>query len=449
MIKNMVLRRSFIKSAAYTSVGFAVLPNFISCSPSGKLNIAVIGVGGRGEKNWEPCMNENIVALCDVDDGMAANGFELLPEARRFKDYRVMFDKMANEIDAVIISTPNHTHYLPAMIAMQLGMHVFVEKPLAHDVLQVRNMKKAANYYKVVSQMGNQGHTTDGIRRVKEYYEADLLGEVDEVYAWFSGPNFGPGRYFKKPDSFPPSVADIPKELVWDLWVGPAKNRPYNDYYHPRLWRGWYDFGNGLIGDWAAHTLDAPFWALNPGMPVVAEAEIRSISADGFIPDESVVRMEFPREGKKPLIFKWYEGGLKPEKKENWFIDELPDTGMIMSGSKRPLITGGRPDNVNMLIPDSEKEELIANLPEPTIPRIGTGPQTEWLKAIKGTGPMPGSSFDYSADLTEMIFIGQLAQRFNTRLEYDPGNMKITNNPEVDQYLGETARDGWGYKFDL
>ena len=443
-MSDKLSRRSFLKNAAYSSAGIIILPGLYRCSPSNKINLAVIGVGGRGQKNWEVCTNENIVALCDVDDNMAAAGFETFPKAKRFRDFRIMFDKLAGEIDAVIISTPNHTHYAPAMAAIQLGKHVYVEKPLAHDIWQVRNLKKAASYYNVITQMGNQGHATDGIRRVREWYEAGILGEVDEVHAWFGGPNFKPGRYFKKPDIYPPVTENIPESFDWDLWLGPAKERPFSTCYHPRLWRGWYDFGNGLIGDWACHTLDAPFWALNPGMPVIAEAEIRTPSPDGFIPDRSVVRMEFTRGGNSsPLLLKWYEGGLKPGILPEWYINELPDTGMIMAGKKRSLITGGRPDNVNLLIPDREKEDLRSVLPEKTIPRVEGGPQQEWLRAVKGEGPLPGSNFDYSADLTEMVLLGQMAQRFNASLEYDPGNMKIINKPEIDRYLREPARKGW------
>lgn len=443
-MKDKFSRRSFIRSAAYASAGIVVLPGLYRCSPSNKINIAVIGVGGRGEKNWEACTGENIVALCDVDDNMAAGGFEAFPKAKRFRDFRIMFDKIAGEIDAVIVSTPNHTHYAPAMAAIQLGKHVYIEKPLAHDIWQVRTLKKAAAYYRIISQMGNQGHTTDGIRRVREWYEAGILGEVSEVHAWFSGPNFKPGKYFRKSGSYPPEAESVPSSFDWDLWLGPARERPFNNCYHPRLWRGWYDFGNGLMGDWACHTLDAPFWALNPGIPVIAEAEIRTPSPDGFIPDRSVVRLEFPGEGTKiPLVLKWYEGGFKPEIRPEWDIDELPGSGMIMAGSKRSLITGGRPDNVNLLISDRGKEELRSELPEKTIPRAEGGPQQEWLSAIKGKGLLPGSAFDYSADLTEMVLMGTLAQRFNTRLEYDPENMKIINKPEIDRYLREPARKGW------
>ena len=445
-MKSKISRRSFVRASAFASAGMMAVPHLAACAANRKLNIAVIGVGGRGEKNWEACMEENIVALCDVDDTMAANGFSLLPEARRFRDFRVMFDQMEKEIDAVIISTPNHTHFAATMAAMQLGKHVYVEKPLAHDIWQLRTLKKAAHYYKVVTQMGNQGHVTNGIRSIKEWYEAGLLGEVTEVLAWFGGPNFAPGRYFKKPDQYPPTSQPIPDSLDWDLWLGQAGNTPYNPCYHPRLWRGWYPFGNGLIGDWACHTLDGPFWALDPGMPFVTEAEVRTPSPNGFIPDQSVIRMDFQARDKRPaLTLKWMEGGLQPEIRPEWHVDTLPGTGMIMVGEKRSLITGGRPDEVGLLISDQERETIVAELPEQTIPRVEGGPQQEWIRAIKGTGPAPGSNFDYAADLTEMILLGEMAQRTNTRIEYDADRMKVTNHLDFDRYIKEPVREGWDY----
>ena len=218
-------RRSFLKSTSALSTGLLILPGLYSCSPNSKLNVAVIGVGGRGRANWSKVENENIVAMCDVDENRAAEGYKMYPKARKFKDFRVMFDKMHKEIDAVIISTPDHTHFAATMAAMELGKHVYVEKPLAHNVWQLRTMKKAAKYYGIVSQMGNQGHTTNGIRLIKEWYDAGVLGEVKEVHAWIGTFDFRPGHYWTKPESFPPPTDPIPEYLDWDLWLGPAKYR--------------------------------------------------------------------------------------------------------------------------------------------------------------------------------------------------------------------------------
>ncbi len=444
-----ISRRTFVKSSAIAASGALIVPNFIACKAGSKLNLAIIGVGGRAEKNWEVCLDENIVALCDVDEKMAAKGFKQFPNAKRFKDFRVMFDQMGKEIDAVIISTPNQTHFAATIAAMQLGKHVYVEKPLAHDIWQLRTLKKAAHYYKVVTQMGNQGHATDGIRRIKEWYEAGILGEVKEVFAWHNGPSFN-GRYFQKPNQYPPEGEKIRDSFDWDLWLGPAQEHPYNSCYHPRLWRSWYPFGNGLIGDWGCHTLDGPFWALDPGFPNVAEAEFRSPSPLDFIPDQSVVRMEFPAGNGKPAVtFKWLEGGLLPEIRPEWHIDKLQGEGMIMVGDKRSLITGGRPDRVDLLISEDEKKSILKELPEPSIPRVADGPQQEWIRAIKGTGPVPGSNFDYAADLTETILLGAMAQRTNQRIEYDAKEMKVTNHADFEQYIKESVRQGWDYGKEL
>jgi predicted dehydrogenase len=443
-------RRSFIGKSAAVTVGAVLLPGLIQCRGNRKVNIAVIGVGGRGAENWSECMNENIVALCDVSDEAAAEGFKAFPNAKRFKDFRVMFDKMAHEIDAVIISTPDHVHFPATMAAMQLGKHVYVEKPLAHNIWQIRTLRKAAKYYKVITQMGNQGHATMGIRYIKEWYEAGVLGNVREVFAWFDGPTFDPEAYFVKPNNYPPFEEHIPAGIDWDVWVGPSAFRPYSHFYLPRFWRGWYDFGNGLLGDWACHTLDAPFWSLDLGMPVSVDATQRTPSPKGFVPDQSVLNFEFEARGNKPPVtLKWHDGGLKPENRPEWGLKELPSSGMIMVGDKASLMTGGRPNDPKLLLPEAEWQHFTKNLPKETFPRVEGGPQAEWLRAIKGDGPMPGSNFEYSARLTEMVALGVLSQRFNTRIEYDAANMKVTNHPEFDVYIREPVRKGWEYGENL
>lgn len=444
-------RRNFMKTVSALSAGAVFIPHLISCSPSKKLNIAVIGVGGRGKANWSSCPEENIVALCDVDENRAAEGFSTFPNARRFKDFRKMFDEMGGEIDAVLISTPDHTHFAATMAAMQLGKHVYVEKPLAHNVWQLRTLKKAAHHYNVITQMGNQGHTTDGIRRIKEWVDAGIIGEVKEVLAWFNGPEFGEDKYFTKPGQFPPAEEPIPNGVDWDLWLGPASERPYNHVYHPKSWRGFYDFGNAELGDWACHTLDAPFWSLELGMPAATETTFSSGAPEGFLPDQSIIQFEFPARGNRPpVILKWYEGGLKPENRPEWKMDELPGSGMIMIGEKQNIITGGRPNNAQLMMPKDEWESWVANeMPEATIPRIEGGPQQEFLDAVKGNGPLPGSNFDYAADLTEMSLIGVLAQRFNTRIEYDSENMRVTNHEGMETYIKEPVREGWSYGENL
>ena len=451
-MKNLT-RRKFIERTSAVTAGAFLTPFGARAGISAgsrandKLNIAVIGAGGQGMENLRDCAAENVVALCDVSDTAAAGAFKLFPEAARFRDFRAMFDKMGKGIDAVIVATPDHTHFPAAMAAMQLGKHICVEKPLAHNVWQLRTLPKAAKRYKVISQMANQGHATIGIRYVKEWYEAGILGNVKEVIAWFNGPEFNPRGYFLKPDNYPPTEEPVPAGLDWDLWLGPAAYRPYSHFYIPRFWRGWYELGNGELGDWACHTLDAPFWALDLGMPVSVDSLSRTPeSSRGFVSDKSILKFNFTARGTKPPVtLEWYEGGLKPENRPEWGLKELPDSGMIMVGDKISLMTGGRPNDPKLLLPEDEWKHFSENKPAETIPRVEGGPRAEWIAAIKGNGPLPGSNFDYSARLTEMASIGVLAQRFNTRIEYDAENMKVTNHPEFDVYIKEPVRKGWEY----
>jgi predicted dehydrogenase len=440
-------RRTFLRSVAAAGAGAMIIPNFISCSPSQKLRFAMIGVGGRGHASWSSVPKESLVAMCDVDERMTKQAREAVPDAKWYKDFRKMFDEMGNEIDAVMISTPDHTHFPAAMAAMELGKHVFVEKPLAHNIWQLRTLKKAAKYYGVVSQMGNQGHTTNGIRLVKEWYEAGVLGEVREVIAWQGPLDFENDHYFKKPESFPPPVHEVPNGLDWELWQGPVPEKPFNNLYAPRTWRGFYDYGNGKLGDWCCHTLDAPFWALDLGLPHTVSGEVKDMVPDrSFVATESVVTWEFGARGNKaPVTMKWYEGFEKPAVRPEWGIDELPGGGMIMIGDKKTLITGGRPNNPRLLVSEEEMNEFLKNAPEQTIPRVGEEqPVQEWVDAIKNN-TLPGSNFDYSASLMEMAQIGVLAQRFGGTINYDAVNMKAAGRPELDNYIKEPVRKGWEY----
>jgi predicted dehydrogenase len=444
-------RRSFMKTASAAAAGALIIPNFLRCAPGNRLNIAVIGVGGRGEASWTQVPKESIVAMCDVDDRQSARGFKACPSAKQYKDFRKMFDEMGKDIDAVIIATPDHTHFPAAMAAMELGKHVFVEKPLAHNIWQLRTMKKAAKHYGIVSQMGNQGHTTNGIRLVKEWYEAGILGQVKEVIAWQGKLRFSQNGFFSKPISFPPPTEQVPQGLDWDLWQGPAAERPFNNDYAPKSWRGFYDYGDGKLGDWACHTLDAPFWALDLGMPHTVEGTVPNPVPDhSFVADESVVTWHFgARRDKAPVTMKWYEGIEQPAIRPEWGVDKIPGNGMIIIGDKKTLITGGRPNDAKLLVSKEEWTEFMKNPPAKTIPRIlEEKPVQEWIAAIK-SHTLPGSNFDYSASLTEMIQVGILAQRFGGTINYDAQNMKATNRPELDVHIKEPARKGWSYGENL
>lgn len=442
-------RRRFLHSATTLAAGSWLAPRFAigrpGTSANSRINLACIGVGGRGALNVQGLAAENIVALCDVDDQNAAGSFNAHPKARRFRDFREMLDKMGREIDAVVVSTPDHTHFAATMASMELGKHVFCEKPLAHTVWEARTMKKAARHYKIISQMGNQGHATEGIRYVKEWFDAGVIGQVSEVTAWLKGINFT-GRFFKKPDVFPPPAMPVPEHLDWNLWLGPCSaDIPYNAIYNPRAWRGFFGFGSGLLGDWSCHTLDAPFWSLGLGMPSVIELENKTGGSSDFVGTDSTVRFEFPARGDKPPVtLRWHEGNPKPEIREAWGLKELPEAGMIMTGDKGCLMTGERPDSPR-LTSDEAWKDFRKNLPPKTIPRIKGGHYAEWTNAIRGDGPLPGSNFDYGAALTEVALLGVIVQRFGGRIEYDAAAMKITNRPELNACLRIAAREGWRY----
>jgi len=452
-------RRSFIKgslavaglslvSSCTTVPARARKPKPRYVSPNSKINLAFIGVGGRGEthiENFGP--KENIVAFCDVDDVEAGKMYGLYPNVPRFKDFRVMLDKMDRDIDAVVISTPDHTHFVATLSAMELGKHVFTEKPLTHDIWQARTLSKAADYYNVVTIMGNQGHTTEGIRYIKEWYDAGVLGEVREVLAWFnSPPPAGVDNYwFKMPEHFPLTHADIPRSLNWKLWNGPVGD---GLHYHPdllpRKWRCYHAYGSGILGDWACHTLDGPNWSLGLGAPDRVELEYYEGNfMHDVIPQKSIVRFDFNATADRPPVtMRWYDGGLRPELRPEWGLDALEDSGMLMIGSKATLMTGGRPDSPR-LVPDPTWMDFRQHRPDKTIPRIKGGPWQEWTDAIRGDGPTPGSDFKYGSQLTELALIGVMAQRVGGVIDWDKQNMKVTNREELNALVKQPVTRGW------
>ncbi|SIT11615.1 Predicted dehydrogenase [Zobellia uliginosa] len=474
-MKNLS-RRRFIQTTGTAAAGTIIMPNMLTSSRNSTVNVAVIGVNGRGMNNWtqmlgirgdyrrikeglepdgerKPHKHVNIVAMCDVDDVASATAYKMMPEVRKFKDFRVMLDEMHKDIDAVIVSTPDHTHFAATMAAMERGKHVYVEKPLAHDIWQLRTLKKAAEYYGVVTQLGNQGHASDGIRDFKEWYDQGYVGDVKEIHAWFNGPKFGDDLWFNKPTSYPPVAEPIPGTLAWDLWLGPAKERAYSHYYLPKWWRSHLDLGTGMLGDWGCHTLDAPFWTLDMGMPTSIEPihSVLSPRPTDFGPDQSILKYEFPKRGNRPaLTMFWYEGGKKPENRPEWGMQNVPGNGMIMVGDKQSVFTGGKPYAPKMLMPKTEWDAFQKKGWNKTIRRIpNENPHGEFIDAIRGKGPKPGSSFEYGADLTEVALLGALAQRFNTKIEYDAATMKISNQPALNAYVKEEVRAGWSYGENL
>ncbi|MEM1108538.1 MAG: Gfo/Idh/MocA family oxidoreductase [Planctomycetota bacterium] len=467
-MKQPMNRRTFLKTTAATAAGAGVLPSFSIGQPgpsaNSKLNIAMVGAGNIAGMAYWPCSSENIVALADVDKnmfGQHAEKFPQLEKARKFKDFRVMLDKMEGEIDAVCINTPDHTHFVATIDAMQRGMHVITQKPLTHNIWEAQTLQKAKHKYGVVTNMAVQGHTFDGIRQMKEWYEADAFGQVTEAHSWMGGPWWTtpdaekPSRFWQKPDVLPPAAQDIPANVDWDLWRGPvAADIAYNSVYHPLTWRGYHAFGNGLIGDWMPHISDAPIYILDLYNPVAVEAEEVVGGNDTVVPDSNRVRWDFARRGDKaPCTFYWHNGRgkqFKPKTPESWtWGDDLPGSGTLFLGEKQDGFTDNRSNKPRLANREAAKAFKEAGYPEEKYPRIKGGPFKEWIRAIKGEGPEPGANFDYSAPFTVTQLLGALAIRHGGRIEWDAEKGEITNRPELAAYVKPEVRSGWAYGEDL
>jgi predicted dehydrogenase len=346
-------RRGFIKNAAITTAGFYILPRYVLgrgyTAPSDKLNIAGIGAGGKAEVNLPYAGNkgaENIATLCDVDDRMAVTARKQWPNAPYYKDYRQLLEKEHKNIDAVIISTPDHMHAPIALAAMQLGKHVYCEKPLTHDIYEARILTKAAAKYKVVTQMGNQGSSGDDTRKIETWIQSGVIGDVHTVHVWTNRPVWPQGI------ATPKGKFNIPRELDWNLWLGTAPYRDFNPTYLPATWRGWSDFGTGSLGDMGCHFIDVPFRALKLGYPVAVSCSVGSVYSGFFneevytdsYPPSSVTYIQFPeRQGLPPVELAWYDGGIKPRRPDELLPDEAlgeEDGGIIFEGTKGKLMAG-------------------------------------------------------------------------------------------------------------
>ncbi|MBT8038124.1 MAG: Gfo/Idh/MocA family oxidoreductase [Verrucomicrobiae bacterium] len=412
-------------------------------APSNKLNIAGIGVGNQGRSNMMGCKGENIVALCDVDHKFAAGAFEDHPSAKRYKDYRVMFDEM-KDIDAVVIATPDHTHASIAMAAMKQGIHVFCQKPLTHDISEARILAAAAKKYDVVSQMGIQGHAQEGIRLITEWINDGAIGEIREVDAWCSLMYSPPGHAYWSSilQDRPKEGQALPAGLDWDSWIGPAAMRPFHRCYHPSTWRCWWDFGCGMMGDRGAHTLDPVFSALKLGYPDSIEgSDIVGGNAEVH-PDKAKVVFKFPaREGFPPLTINWYEGQEPPRPKELEEGRSLPSGGGTLFKGDKGIIRAGVYGNSPRLIPETAMKAY--KRPEKTLPRIKGGIIPDWINAIK-EGRAACADFSYSGPLTELALLGNLGKRFpGHELKWDGKAMKVTNHDEANAWVKRPRRKGW------
>lgn len=426
-------RRRFLQTTASAAAGFWVANHGLraeSSSPNEKLNVAVIGPGGRGRGNLSGVSSQNVVALCEVDEVRGGPSLEKYPQAQKFHDFRRMLDKLDKQIDAVVVSTPDHTHAVAAVRAMKMGKPVYCEKPLARSLYEVRVMTETAAKMKLATQMGNQGHSGSGYRRMVELVRSGAIGTVIEAHAW-SHKNFSAS---KRPTETPP----VPKTLKWNLWLGPAPKRPYHPAYLPFNWRAWWDFGTGGLGDMACHIIDPIFWALELDAPMRVEAEGEpAVNPEGFA-EQLTVRYSFPARGDRPaVLLYWHHGSRRPNVKLPAGLS-LPNQGQLLVGDKGMML-GKHSSGLVALLPEEKFRDFEG--PDPFL-RVSPGHHQEWIEACKTGGPT-GSRFAYAGPLTETVLLGNLAHRVGKELEWDSKQLKATNCPEADDIIRREARKGW------
>ncbi|TFG45195.1 MAG: Gfo/Idh/MocA family oxidoreductase [Candidatus Brocadiia bacterium] len=434
-----ISRRGFMKKTMSAAAAFTVVPSFVlggpnHTAPSEKLNIAFIGCGGQGERNIRQFSNENIVAFCDVDEERASGSYNLYPAVPKYRDFRKMLEK-EKHIDAVVVTTPDHTHAIAAMTAIRMGKHVYCEKPLAYTIYETRRLTEAARQAKVATQMGIHHHAGEGVRVGVEILQSGVVGGIKEVHLWTIRPEELWSQGIGRPEETPP----VPSTLDWDLWLGPAPYRAYHPAYVPFKWRGWWDFGTGAFGNMGCHVMDMAFWALKLGeRSVSVEASTTRFKEETY-PASSLIRFEFGGLGEMPPVsVTWYDGGLLPWRpRELESNRRLPSHGGIYIGEQGTILAslGDGP----RIIPESKMKGF--KVPERTLPR-SSGQHEEWVQACKG-GAKPLADFEYSGPMTELVLLGNLAIRMGKRLEWDSANMKIPNAPEAEQYLHREYRKGW------
>ncbi|HTL57429.1 MAG TPA: Gfo/Idh/MocA family oxidoreductase [Candidatus Limnocylindrales bacterium] len=453
-------RREFLKRTSVATGAAAFSFPFVGnvLGANERINVACIGVGGKGDSDSSDAgsCGGNIVAMCDVDSNTLDHKAKQFPNAKKFNDYRKLFDQMEKEIDAVTVSTPDHNHGLAAANAMARGKHCFCQKPLTQTVFEARTLRRLASEKKLATQMGNQGSSETGLRRAVEVVQAGVIGKPLELHVWTNRPIWPQG--IERPAGSDP----VPESLNWDAWLGPAAERPYKkDVYHTFKWRGWYDFGTGALGDMACHTVNMPFRALKLGYPTAVELEMASRVFPETFPLTSRLRFEFPeREGLPPVKFWWYDGNpneaFKPirptadvTKEIVATLGKLPESGALIVGEKGKLFS---PDDygASFFVAMKGQDELTRGdshdackaVPE-SIPR-SPGHMQEWFRMMK-EGTPAYSNFDIAAYLTEIILLGCIALRMGegVKMDWDGPNMKSTNLPEAEKFVRRHNRAGW------
>lgn len=444
-------RRDFLKISALAGAGYWISGSNAraeSASPNEKLNIAVVGCGGKGESDTNNASTQNIVALCDVDENRGGKSFAKFPSAKRYQDFREMLDK-EKSIDAVVVSTPDHTHAPAALMAMRLGKHVYCQKPLTHSVYEARLMRDTARQYKVATQMGNQGTANNGFRKGVEVIRSGAIGPVREVHVWTNRPIWPQG--IKRPPA-----DEIPKTLAWDLWLGPAPEQPYSKRYVPFSWRGFWDFGTGALGDMACHTANLAFMSLGLTAPTSVEAVTDGTETDVSPPKNSKITYLFPAVGDRPAVkYVWYDGMEKNKPNsplkdklglpsEHTYGEKLSDSGLLLVGEKGVFFSPNDYGAEHKLLPGDKFTDY--KQPPDELPRLADdgdhGHMQEFIAACKG-GPPAMSNFDYAAPMTEAILLGNVAMRVGQKIEWDAEKFECTNCPDAAQYIRPPVRKGW------
>ena len=428
-MSNRLNRRQMLRNSALAGIGLHLSGGGLRArgqSPNEKLNIAVIGAGGRGAANLGSVSGENIVALCDVDERRAGPSFQRFPKAKKYHDYRKLLDEMDRQVDAVVVSTANHVHAPASVTAMRMGKHAYCEKPLSHSVFEARVAARVAAEQKVATQMGTQIHASSNFRRIVELIRAGAIGPVRECHIWLRGG----GSAGDRPKETPP----VPEGLDWDLWLGPAPYRPYHPCYVPHDWHYWWDFGGGAFGNMGCHYLDLAFWALGLRHPRTIEAEGPPVHPEST-PAWSAIRYQFPARGDMPPVtLTWNHGGKVPA---FWTGKELPPWAWGVFVGDRGMLAVSYPKH--QLLPEAQFGDYKP--PEPTIP-ASIGHHQEWIQACK-TGSPTTCNFDYSGAITETVLLGNVAYRAGAKIEWDDANLKAKGCPEADPLIRREYRQGW------
>lgn len=459
-------RRQFLKTSTIAAASFMIVPRFVLggkgyTAPSDKLLIAGVGAGGKGQSdiaNFYKSGRAEIAFLCDVDDRRAAASVKSFPKAKYYKDWRELLDKESKNFDAMSVSTPDHNHAIIAYHGMQLGKHVYVQKPLTHDIAEARMLTEAAKQYKVVTQMGNQGSSNDGTRLLSEWYDAGLIGDVHTVYCWTNRPVWPQGI------AWPAPAATIPKELDWDLWLGTAPKKDYVDKLVPFNWRGWWDYGTGALGDMGCHLVEAPFRVLGIQYAKDVQASVGSVFVDEFkeghfpesCPPSSHITLTFPKTDKTQgdVTLHWMDGGIQPTRPDELLPSENfggeEGNGTLFIGTKGKMYASTYSD-APTLLPTALTKDAKAPQKWARVPGGANGHYAQWVEGcIAGYGKTElSSSFDKAGPLTEALLMANLAVRGHSlkggriKLVWDNQAMKVTNFDDVNQYVKRQYREGW------